>query len=266
MFALDTSESVQIKDGVNYSYDYGNAHFAVLNTNDLLSISQAQLKWLENDMNSTDKDWKIVFFHKAPYSLGKDAKWPDALYLQKSLTDVLDATNVDFAFYGHDHQYIRTKPLTDNKLDENGTTYVLSGTAGGKRYEVRPFLKNHFLDEDFIDRIVIQREGVGFEKEEYIGGCFEAVEINGDTLTLKTYIVNDATGETILVDEYSVTKKLGENKATFTGDNTTSEFEYILGVVPSFLGLAAYALGEWLPEFLSLVPELLYSVIKYDVF
>lgn len=266
MFNLDTSESVQVKDGVNYSYDYGNAHFAVLNTNDLLSISKAQLKWLENDMKSTDKDWKIVFFHKAPYSLGKDAKWPDALYLQKSLTDVLDECNVDMAFYGHDHQYIRTKPLTDNKLDENGTTYVLSGTAGGKRYEVRPFLKNHFLDEDFIDRIVIQREGVGFEKEEYIGGCFEAVEINGDTLTLKTYIVNDATGETILVDEYSVTKKLGENKATFTGDNTTSELEYILGVVPSFLGLAVYALGEWLPEFLSLVPELLYSVIKYDVF
>ena len=92
------------------------------------------------------------------------------------------------------------------------------------------------------------------------------VEINGGTLTLKTYIVNDATGETILVDEYSVTKKLGENKATFDGDNTTSELEYILGVVPSFLGLAVYALGEWLPEFLSLVPELLYSVIKYDVF
>lgn len=266
MFNLDTSESVQVKDGVNYSFDYGNAHFAVLNTNDLLSISKAQLKWLENDMKSTDKDWKIVFFHKAPYSLGKDAKWPDALYLQKSLTDVLDECNVDMAFYGHDHQYIRTKPLTDNKLDENGTTYVLSGTAGGKRYEVRPFLKNHFLDEDFIDRIVIQREGVGFEKEEYIGGCFEAVEIDGGTLTLKTYIVNDATGETILVDEYSVTKKLGENKATFDGDNTTSELEYILGVVPSFLGLAVYALGEWLPEFLSLVPELLYSVIKYDVF
>ncbi|MBQ5824013.1 MAG: metallophosphoesterase, partial [Clostridia bacterium] len=266
MFALDTSESVQIKDGVNYSFDYGNAHFAVLNTNDILSISQAQLKWLENDMNSTDKDWKVVFFHKAPYSLGKDAKWPDALYLQKSLTKVLDDTNVDFAFYGHDHQYIRTKPLTDNKIDENGTTYVLSGTAGGKRYEVRPFLQNHFLDTDFIDRIVIQREGVGFESEDYIGGCFEAVEIDGDTLTLKTYIVNDATGETILVDEYVVTKELGENEITYTGDNTTSEFEYILSVVPSFLGLAKYAIGEWLPKFLIMLPELLYSVIKYDVF
>lgn len=266
MFNLDTSESVQVKDGVNYSFDYGNAHFAVLNTNDLLSISQAQLKWLENDMKSTDKDWKIVFFHKAPYSLGKDAKWPDALYLQKSLTKVLDECNVDMAFYGHDHQYIRTKPLTNNKLDANGTTYVLSGTAGGKRYEVRPFLQNHFLDTDFIDRIVIQRDGVGFEKEEYKGGCFESVEIDGDTLTLKTYIVNDETGATVLVDEYKVTKELGENKATFTGDNTTSELEYILGVVPSFLGLATYAIGEWLPKFLVMVPELLYSVIKYDVF
>ncbi len=266
MFALDTTESVQVKDGVNYSFDYGNAHFAVLNTNDILSISQAQLKWLRNDMNSTDKDWKIVFFHKAPYSLGKDAKWPDALYLQQSLTKVLDDCNVDFAFYGHDHQYIRTKPLTNNRIDENGTTYVLSGTAGGKRYEVRPFLKNHFLDESFIDKIVIQREGVGFESEDYIGGCFETVEIDGGTLTLKTYIVADADGKITQVDEYVVTKKLGENKVTFTGDNTTSEAEYILGVVPSFLGLAVYAITSWLPEFLSLVPELIYSVIKYDVF
>ena len=200
MFALDTTESVQIKDGVNYSFDYGNAHFAVLNTNDVLSISLAQLTWLENDLNSTDKDWKIVFFHKAPYSLGKDAKWPDALSLQRTLTNVLDKCNVDFAFYGHDHQYIRTKPLTSNKLNEDGTTYVLSGTAGGKRYEIRPFLENHFLKEDFIDRIVIQREGVGFESEDYIGGCFETVEIDGDTLTLKTYIVADADGKITQVE------------------------------------------------------------------
>lgn len=266
MFNLDTTESVQVKDGVNYSFDYGNAHFAVLNTNDLLSISNAQLDWLRNDMNSTDKDWKIVFFHKSPYSLGKDAKWPDALYLQKVLTKVLDECNVDFAFSGHDHQYIRTKPLTGNALAKDGTTYVLSGTAGGKRYEVRPFLKNHFLDTDFIDKVVIQRDGVGFETEDYIGGCFETVQIEGDKLFLKTYILNDETGETVLVDEYGIQKKLGENKATFTGDNTTSEMDYIMSVVPSFLGLATYAITEWLPKFLVMLPELLYSVIEYDVF
>jgi len=266
MFALDTTESVQVKDGVNYSFDYGNAHFAVLNTNDLLSVSLAQLKWLRNDMNSTDKDWKIVFFHKSPYSLGKDAKWPDALYLQESLVRTLDDCNVDFAFSGHDHQYIRTKPIAGNKLNEDGTTYVLSGTAGGKRYEIRPFLEGHFLKEDFVDKIVIQREGVGFESEDYIGGCFETVEINGDTLSLKTYIVADADGKITQVDEYVVTKELGENEITFTGDNTTSEAEYALGVIPSFLCLAAYAIANWLPRFFIMLPELLYSVIEYDVF
>lgn len=266
MFALDMTESVQVKDGVNYSYDYGNVHFAVLNTNDLLSISNAQLKWLENDMNSTDKDWKIVFFHKSPYTLGKDGKWPDALFLQKSLTKVLDECNVDFAFSGHDHQYLRTKPLTDNELNEDGTTYVLSGTAGGKRYEVRPFLEGHFMNTDFIDKLVIQREGYGFQSMDYVGGCFETVEIDGGKLTLKTYIVTDEEGKINQVDELVVEKELGENEVTFTGDNTTSELEYNLGIVPSFLNLATYALGEWLPKFLVMVPEILYSVIKYDVF
>ncbi len=266
MFALDTTESVQVKDGVNYSFDYGNAHFAVLNTNDLLSISNAQLNWLRNDMNSTDKDWKIVFFHKSPYTLGKDGKWPDALYLTKSLTKVLDECNVDFAFSGHDHQYLRTKPLTNNKLNKDGTTYVLSGTAGAKRYEVRPFLEGHFMNTDFIDKLVIQREGYGFQTKDYVGGCFETVQIDGGKLTLKTYIVTDEGDKINQVDEYVVEKKLGENKVTFTGDNTTSEAEYNLGVVPSFLGLAAYAIGEWLPKFLIMLPDLLYSVIEYDVF
>ena len=109
MFNLDTTKSVQTKDGVNYSFDYGNVHFAVLNTNDILAISIPQLKWLENDMNSTDKDWKIVLMHKSPYSLGKDAKWPDALYLQKALTKVVDKCDVDLVLSGHDHQYLRTK-------------------------------------------------------------------------------------------------------------------------------------------------------------
>ncbi len=272
MFCLDITESVQVKNGVNYSFDYGNAHFAVLNTNDVLSISTAQLKWLKNDMNSTDKDWKIVFFHKAPYSLGKDAKWPDALYLSKSLTKVLDECNVDMAFSGHDHQYLRTKPLTGNKLNADGTTYVLSGTAGSKRYEIRPFLQDHFMNMDFVDKIVIQREGYGNfadsadYKPEWLGGCFETVEIDGTTLTLKTYILGDETKQTTLVDEYTVTKAAGENKITFTEDNKTTEAEYIAGVVPSFLHLAVYAFGEWLPKFIIMVPDLLKSVIEYDIF
>lgn len=275
MFALDTTESVQVKDGVNYSFDYGNAHFAVLNTNDILSISNAQLEWLKNDMNSTDKDWKIVFMHKSPYTLGKDGKWPDALYLQSCLPEIMAECNVDIVFSGHDHQYLRTKPLTNGEIDPNGTTWVLSGTAGTKRYEVRSFLAGHFMNTDHIANLVIQKDGYGnywdgftWENttERNIGTCFEAVEIDGGELWLRTYILNDETGVANIVDETSFEKKTGQNKITFTGDNTTSESDYNLGIIPSFFNLAKYAIGTWLPEFLTMVPELLYSVIVEDTF
>ena len=288
MFNLDTTESVQVKDGVNYSFDYGNVHIAVLNTNDILSISIPQLKWLENDLKSTDADWKIVCMHKSPYTLGKDGKWPDALYLQSALTKVIDKCDVDLVMSGHDHQYLRTKPLTHNKVDaENGTTYVLSGTAGTKRYEIRPFLAGHFMDTDWFETITIQRSGGNYwdgedwdqQNPDYEGGIFNTISVDGGTLTFNSYVVSDYTedenGNIVDVNEvptvtphdsFTITKETGKNEITFTGDNTTSELEYKLGIVPSFLKLAVYCFTNWLPKFLGMVPDLLESVIVYDVF
>lgn len=280
MFCLDTSESVQVKDGVNYSFDYGNAHIAVLNTNDLLAMSNAQLKWLKNDMNSTDKDWKIVFMHKSPYSLGKDAKWPDALYLQESLAKTLDKCDVDIVMSGHDHMYLRTKALKNNKVADDGTVYVLAGTAGAKRYEIRSFLADHYLDTDFIAAMTVQKHGYANywdgedwdqSKDTNIGGCFNCVSIDGGNLTVTAYILADepdANGNPVItvIDTYTLTKETGKNEATFNGDNTTSELEYNLGVVPSFLRLAFYAFTNWLPKFLIMVPELLDVVINEGTF
>ncbi len=287
MFNLDTSESVQVKDGVNYSFDYGNAHFAVLNTNDLLSISIPQLNWLKNDMNSTDKDWKIVFLHKSPYSLGKDAKWPDALYLQESLTRVLDDCDVDLVMGGHDHQYLRTKALKGNKVNDDGTVYVLSGTAGTKRYEIREFLAGYFLKTEWIGALTIQKNGYGNywdgqdwdqTNQAYTGGIFNAISIDGGKLTFKSYVLSDpltdeegniieGSEQTLTChDSFTLEKETGKNQITFTGDNTTSEAEYNALVVPSFMALAAYTFTSWLPRFLVMVPALLKSVIVDDVF
>ncbi len=281
LFNLDTSESVQVLNGVNYSFDYGNAHIAVLNTNDLLSVSLAQLKWLKNDMNSTDKDWKIVSMHKTPYTLGKDGKWPDALYLQQSLTKVCDECGVDLVISGHDHQYLRTKPLKGNKLDENGVTYVLLGTAGSKRYEIRKFLVGSFINTEYIAALNIQKGNYGnywngkdFDstRQENIGGCFNTVNIEGGSLKFNSYILSDEmtdeTGERLITntDSFTLTKETGKNKATFSGDNTISQAEYYLGVVPSLSALAAYAFGIWLPKFLWIVPRILDSVINKDTF
>ncbi len=277
MFNVDTSESVQNLNGFNYSFDYGNAHFAVLNTNDLLVMSNAQLDWLRNDMNSTDADWKIVFMHKSPYTLGKDGKWPDALYLTEALTEVLDECNVDVVMSGHDHQYLRTKPLVDNTVaeDGNGTTYILTGTAGTKRYEVREFMPGVYMEKEFIDALTIQKNGYGnyWDGEDWdqtdperIGGVFSTISIDGGELKFEAYVLNDETQELKLIDEMTLTKEQGENEITFEGDNTTSEFDYYLGVIPSFGNLAVYAITNWLVKTVINLPKILYYVIKTDTF
>lgn len=280
MFNLDTSESVQSLNGVNYSFDFGNAHFSVLNTNDLLSVSSAQLKWLENDLCSTDRDWKIVFMHKSPYTLGKDGKWPDALFLQESLTKVLDKGNADIVFSGHDHMYLRTKALKGGEVNADGTTYVLSGTAGTKRYQIRSFLADSFLDTSFIDSLSVQKEGWAnywngsdwnSTRETNVGGCFTDISIDGGELTLGAYILadeKDENGNDVVtqIDSLKLQKETGKNVPTFDGDNTTAKLNYALGAVPSFLSLAAYAVTKWLPTFILMLPKLLKVYISEGTF
>ena len=277
MFNVDTSESVQNLNGFNYSFDYGNVHVAVVNTNDLLVISNAQLDWLRNDMNSTDADWKIVLMHKSPYSLGKDGKWPDALYLTESLTKVVEECNVDIVMSGHDHQYLRTKPLVANEVAEDGegVRYILAGTAGTKRYEVREFMPGVYMEKDYIDALTIQKNGYGnyWDGEDWdqtdperIGGVFSTITVDGGELKFEAYVLNDETQELKLIDEMTLTKEQGENEITYEGDNTISELEYYLGVVPSFGNLAVYAITNWLVKTVINLPKILYYVIKTDTF
>ena len=275
MFNLDTSDSVQNLNGVNYSFDYGNIHFAVLNTNDLLSISTAQLSWLKNDMNSTACDWKVVLMHKSPYSLGKDAKWPDALYLKGALGPILDECNVDLVLSGHDHQYLRTKPLTNDELDEDGTVFVLAGTAGAKRYEIREFLVDNFMPLDYIEACVVQKDGYGnyFNGTDFnsvdeanIGGVFNHISVDGGNLTLNSYVVSDATNEVKCIDTMTLTKEQGLNVPTYDGNNSTPDYIYGMGIGVSFASLALYTLTEWIVIFIKMLPELLISYIKTGTF
>lgn len=264
MFALDTTESVQTNNGVNYSFDYGNVHIAVVNTNDMIAISNAQLTWLRNDMNSTDADWKVIFMHKSPYSLGKDIKWPDACYLQESLAAVCDETNVDLVMSGHDHMYVRTKPLNDNKVvdQEDGTTYILAGAKGAKRYEFRKFILDNYFSQEILDVAISQANGEYFANgnldnldETNKGGIFNTVSVVGGALMLKSYVVNDETLDIKQIDELTIVKATGENTATFTGENIIKSD--MTDTISSFMNLAKYALGTWLPMFLRTLPDLL---------
>jgi len=112
-----------------YSFDWGNAHFTALDFN--TGPDAAQLDWLKNDLASTDKPWKFVFYHQAIYSSGPHGHEDWVTAQRALLAPIFEQYKVDVVFNGHDHDYERTQPI-------NGVLYIVSGGGGGPLYQVNP--------------------------------------------------------------------------------------------------------------------------------
>lgn len=226
-FCLDESAN-QSLEGVYYSFDYGNAHIAVLNTNDMYPMTQAQRNWLINDMSNSSAMWKIVLMHRSFYSAGKNINKPDTIVMRDVLLPIIDKLDIDMVYAGHDHMYLRTTQVYGDKKVENveyitetyngeeitfavdpaGTVFTLPSTAGTKRYNV---------NEDAIPPILEVADKVFSTKSdsENGGGCFCTTEINGGKLIYKAYVVNDDTQEIKQIDTYAISKSApGKNEGT----------------------------------------------------
>jgi 3',5'-cyclic AMP phosphodiesterase CpdA len=110
--------------GTTYSFNYGNAHFVVLNSE---SNFVDQKAWLEDDLKSNRQKWTVVSMHKGIY--GQSGK--------SSAFDVwastLDSYEVDLVLNGHDHVYVRTYPMKNDQRAARGTIYLQSGGSGIKQ-------------------------------------------------------------------------------------------------------------------------------------
>ena len=110
-----------------YSFDYGNAHFIALNTEEDYSPGSAQYQWLENDLATTNKFWKFVFMHRPPYSSGNIGS---DLNVRYNLSPLFEQYGVAVVFSGHDHHYERTFPIQDFHPENPGVTYIVTGAGG----------------------------------------------------------------------------------------------------------------------------------------
>jgi predicted phosphodiesterase len=111
-----------------YSFDWGNTHFVALDSElyhgDRGSNPEEQRDFLERDLATTRKRWKVAFLHRSPYGSsrhGGDEK------VREDLEPLFVKHGVDLVFSGHDHVYERTVPIT-------GVTYVVSGGGGRRLY------------------------------------------------------------------------------------------------------------------------------------
>ena len=208
---------VQDKDnGVYYSFDYNNAHFIVLNTNDLNddgTLTEDQLAWLKADAASSNADWNIVSIHKGVYSNGNHVDDKDVSGLRGQLATLMPELGIDLVLEGHDHVYLRTdamsnnevvKPQTANvthnaiqynaKVKPAGTVYAESGTAGVKHYNAK--------DPASTDELFPRAEMIyNTDKPMY-----SAIQIKGDRLFFDAYTVDG--DNSTKVDSFAIAKTL----------------------------------------------------------
>ncbi len=169
-------------DGHNYyTFKKGNVRFFALDSN---YMNPQQIDWLKKNLQSSNEQWKICFFHHPLYS---DARYhgPD-LDLRAQLVPLFEKYGVNAVFSGHDHVYERIKP-------QNGTYYFVMGSSGQLRY--------HNL------RRPSHEMATGFDTDR----AFMIVEIAGNDLYFETIA---RTGK--MVDHAVLTPKTESSQASVT--------------------------------------------------
>lgn len=135
--------------GTVYSFDYGNAHFAILNTETSKEGLIEQGKWLKQDMAKSKKKWKIAVFHRPPYYSNPPGGSDTVLEV---FPKFFDDANIDLAISGHDHAYVRTFPLKSEEKAVQGTTYLIAGSTGPKFYPATP---QPYMDIYFDEKVQV---------------------------------------------------------------------------------------------------------------
>lgn len=237
IFTLPNVPEQDTESGVFYSYDYNNAHIMVLNSNDLNKdggLADAQISWLKKSVGDSNADWKFVVIHKAIYSNGSHFDDKDVKAIRKQLQRLMPELGIDIVFEGHDHVYLRTAPMYNNKVVKNdtsdsktkliqrsgsnykasinpyGTFYVISGCAGVKNYIPK---ETSQTDKLFPRAEVIYSTSLPM---------FSAIKISGDTLLFNAYEVGQ-NGAAMKADSFAIIKNKTSSQATASPLPLTSD-------------------------------------------
>ncbi len=167
-FELPNNDSKNFA-GYFYSFDYGAAHFFILNTQfaelDKFKpkLQDAQEYFLRRDAANTNRTWKIVFMHKDIYDYALDT-FND---IADRFLELFDELEIDLVFTGHLHTYRNRGKIFARKKSARGTTYILCGRAGDQKY-VEPLSK---IDD-------VTAKNLRDEPESFIVLNISATELN----------------------------------------------------------------------------------------
>ncbi len=206
----------------NFSFDYGNAHWTILDSNPYVEWNDSLLKdWVIKDLAiAQNASWRFVLLHHPGFNSSR------AHYEQQQmrlLSPIFEKGNVDVVFAGHVHNYQRSYPMTfvpdgtgvpmvgntDNirrgrvvngrwtldknfngkrKTKPNGVIYIVTGAGGQGLYN----------PEQTTDKNSWQKFTVKFESRVH---SFTVMDVMGKSLTLRQVDINGKE-----VDRIKITK------------------------------------------------------------
>ncbi|NTV91354.1 MAG: metallophosphoesterase family protein, partial [Clostridiales bacterium] len=180
-FNLPAESDTGAPSGTVYSFDYGNAHIAVMNTQCGSKNLGKQAEWLKKDMKASNKTWKIVALHRGPYGATYDTT-----DIRDAWTPAFDEVGVDLVLQGHDHNYIRSHFMRDEKITDvsKGTLYITGNSGGVKFYPVKA--RNW--------------QAVDLQPKTQM---YVAVTISASKLQLQSYDVKDNLRDSITMEKFA---------------------------------------------------------------
>jgi len=123
----------------HYTFTYGNAQFFMIDTSRSVRPGSDQYQWLEHELDRSKATWKFAVHHHPPYSSDENdygdtwkgqSAWGDAKV--RPLVGLYEKYGLDMCFVGHIHDYERSWPIRDGRVDPaRGVIYVQAGGAGG---------------------------------------------------------------------------------------------------------------------------------------
>lgn len=184
-----------------YSFDYGCAHFIVLNTQyDRPDELDRQIAWMETDLAAHRRHWNIVLLHKAIYAATDHVDDADIDRLRARLAPRLEAWGIDAVLMGHDHSFTRSfvRAGRNGRIDSypeagrqvfrapDTPLYMVNGTGGISKwyYKIRYDASNLIRvspDYEFVDKTSADYDRSLHEQS------FTLVEVTPQTLTLDTW-------------------------------------------------------------------------------
>jgi Calcineurin-like phosphoesterase len=118
-----------------YSYNFGNAHFVVIDSYGSFNNSgSVMFNWLQADLQANTQKWIVCYFHHPPYTKGThDSDYEtESVNIRQNLTPLFEQYNVDLVLSGHSHVYERSYLLKGHTGIESSLqpSMVLNNTQG----------------------------------------------------------------------------------------------------------------------------------------